>query len=360
MSAQISPLSPPYVYPVTWGPVMPPELQQVWEWRVALAYFLMGIGGMGLVLLAATDIRFRRKAAEGKPVYNGYRFAQALTALLSFALAGASLVLAAGKPATVGFAIYYYGLMYGRWESWMFLGAGFLGVSILLALVYSAIWLGPKLGPLSAATKWFFSKSKGADIASYAFIALAIAFGTLSTFYGGILFSQTNISLWKNSMLPLLFPASGLSAAAAMLMILASLIIKDVGEKERTIAFLSTVDLFAVASEAVLLGLYLYIGFVFARAFQSVEELLFGTWAFYFWLLVVTIGIVIPLLLELAMHKVNPRHYIWMVPLVFLLVLIGAFSLRYFAVIAAAYYYPPLSPLSPTQMQFPFGTRWGP
>ena len=357
--------SPPFQYPVSWGPDMPPDHQAVWASKVAIAYFLIGLGSMILVVSAVNDIKLPvaigGSSGDSLSKIAKFKLSVGLASIIAVILGLVFLVLDAGKPATA-WEIITYGLMYGRWESWMFLGTIFLSVLLLIGIIYSAFWLGnimqnirffKAIGSVYTGTS-IFSKS-----IRYFVIALAIIFGVLGASYGGVLFSLTNVALWRNPVLVILFPVSGLSSAAATGMLLTTLFIKDESAKEHNTLLWSRVDLYSVIAEAILTALFLAIGVYNPGASTSVYQILFGRFSVYFWVLVVTLGLAIPLLLEVSLHKISPNKYIYVVPVITLLVLIGAASLRYYVVIASAYYYPPLSPFTPTQLQFPWGTPWG-
>jgi formate-dependent nitrite reductase membrane component NrfD len=361
----LTPPPPPFQYPVSWGPDMPPDHQAIWGAKVALAYFFIGLGSMLAVITAANDVRVAVPTTGGGTEsirdIARFKFSVGAVSLIALILGLVFLVLDAGKPSTA-WQIITYGLEYGRWESWMFLGTIFLIVLFILDIAYSVIWLG-NMRPnflsmlFNKISSWYVVKGKMYSM-RYFLIGIMIIFGILGASYGGVLFSQTNIGLWRNPTIILLFPVSGLSSAAATGLLL-TLIIKDPGVRDTNLLLWSKIDLYAEASEAILTALFLYIGYISTYASESVYQVLFGRYSIYFWVLVVTLGIAIPMLLELALHKVNPRYYKYIIPFVTLLVLIGAVSLRYYVVIASAYFYPPLSPFSPTQMQFPWGTCWG-
>lgn len=356
----LTPPLPPFTYPVSWGPDMSPAHQAVWNVKVALAYFLIGLGSMISVVSAIGDVKIAIPAtgseAKGIKEISSFKLGIGLTSLISLALGLIFLVLDSGKP-TTAWEIFTYGLEYGRWESWMFLGTIFLSVLLLLVLIYNGIWLGNYVKVFSKISSWYVIKSKMFST-RYVLIALIIVFGILSASYGGVLFSQTNIGLWRNPIIVLLFPVSGLSSAAALGLTL-TLLIKDKSVRDYNLLLWSKVDLYAEISEAILTALFLYIGVLSSYASISVYEILFGRYSLYFWVLVVTIGLTIPMLLEILLHRLNPTKYKYIVPIITVLVIIGAVALRYYVVIASAYFYPPLSPFTPTQLQFPWGTCWG-
>ena len=338
---------------------MPPTHQAVWGLYVALAYFLIGLGSMILVVSAVSDVKVPVGVGgagldEHYSKISKFKVSIGVTSLVAVALGLFFLVLDAGKPSTA-WEIITYGLEYGRWESWMFLGTIFLVLVLLLALVYSASWLGESLPSM----KWLRPLYTRAKISRYFIVALIVVFGVLGASYGGVLFSLTNVPLWRNPVLVALFPVSGLSAAAAAGMLLSVSLIRDQNTAQDNVLLWSNIDLYSVIAEAILTALFLAIGVYNPNASESVYQVLFGEFSVYFWVLVVTLGFAIPLLLEVSLHKVNPKHYKYIVPVITILVLVGAASLRYYVAIASAYFYPPLSPFSPTQMQFPWGTVWG-
>lgn len=236
----------------------------------------------------------------------------------------------------------------------MFLGTGILVLAVILNILYSAIWSGPT----SKLFTWYHKRVGGYMIGNYIFGGLVFLFGVLSATYGGILFSLANISLWRDTIIIVLFPVGGLSAAAATLLISTNLFVKDEPTREYNIKVWSTLDFIALSLEAILTAAFLYFGLIYYHAYESMYQVVFGIFSPEFWTFVVTLGLALPMLAEIILHKVSPKHYVWMVPLIFILVLIGAYSVRYFVVIAPAYYYTPLSPFTPIQYQFPWGTTW--
>lgn len=357
--------SPPFSYPVSWGPDMPPDHQAVWAVKVALAYFLIGLGSMIIVISAINDIKIPLPAVGGSVDSISrtakFKLSIGITSLVAIILGLVFLVLDAGKPYTA-WEIITYGLTYGRWESWMFLGTIFLIMILLLGLIYSALWLGnamPNITMFKKLGSWYTSSNLSSRTSRYLLISLITVFGILGASYGGVLFSLTNIALWRNPVLVILFPVSGLSSAAAVGMLLTTVFIKDESSKEHNTLLWSTIDLYSVIAEAILTAMFLAIGVYNPNASMSVNQVLFGAYSLYFWVLVVTLGVAIPMLLEISLHKISPKKYIYIVPIITILILIGAVSLRYYVVIASAYYYGPISPFSPTQMQFPWGTVWG-
>ncbi len=119
--------------------------------------------------------------------------------------------------------------------------------------------------------------------------------------YTGILLSAFGARpLWNSAMLWVLFLVSGLSSAAALVHMIASL------KSEREL--LAKADNGFLIFELIVLGLYLIGLLSSTQAHQAAAHLLLnGSFAAPFWVLVVGIGIVIPLIIQLLAvnHKVN-------------------------------------------------------
>lgn len=114
-----------------------------------------------MVVSAVNDVRIAVPATGGgmESVKDTARFKVGIgiASLLALILGLVFLVLDAGKPATA-WEIITYGLEYGRWESWMFLGTIFLSVLVFLILIY--IWLGGISKIFSKIGSWYVVKSK--------------------------------------------------------------------------------------------------------------------------------------------------------------------------------------------------------
>lgn len=148
--------------------------------------------------------------------------------------------------------------------------------------------------------------------------------GAMLGIYTGVLLSAFGARpLWNSPVLGLLFLVSGLSAAAAFVHIIA----KDVWERE----LLAKSDNAFLTIELFVLGLFM-IGLISSTAVhqQAADLLLSGPFAPVFWVVVVGIGIVVPLLLQSlavthrVIHSVIPP----------IMVILGGLVLR-FVIVAA-------------------------
>ena len=157
----------------------------------------------------------------------------------------------------------------------------------------------------------------------FASMLVGIALGI----YTGILLSSLGARpLWASAALGPLFLVSGLSTGAAF----AHLVARDPGEQ---VALLSADNVF-LSVEIVLIGLYL-VGLLTASEShaQAAGLLLGGPYTGVFWVFVVGLGIVLPLVLQslMATHRIG--HTV-VAPL---LVMLGGLALR-FVIVAAGQY----------------------
>ncbi len=153
---------------------------------------------------------------------------------------------------------------------------------------------------------------------------MGIGVGISLAVYTGILLGANGSRVvWNSALLGPLFLVSGLSGAAAFLLLFRS----SAEDEKRLLRF----DVAAILAELVLLALLLIgygssgLGGKFAAA-----QFLGGPWSAPFWGLIIVGGLLVPLVLESSELK-GKVHASKIVPV---LVLIGGFALRYVMVYA--------------------------
>jgi protein NrfD len=151
--------------------------------------------------------------------------------------------------------------------------------------------------------------------------AANVFFGSLLGLYTGILLSSyTARPFWNNGLLGPLFLISGISTGAAFMILFHDG--SSVREKEE----LGLIKLGLIAAELVALVLF-FSALLTSVANQRHAVLLIvgGPYTAHFWVFVVGIGLLVPLLLQTleALHKLESRY---VMPV---LVLVGGFALRY-------------------------------
>ena len=148
--------------------------------------------------------------------------------------------------------------------------------------------------------------------------------GTLLGMYTGVLLSSLGARpLWNSAMLWMLFLVSGLSSAAAFV----HLITDDAYERE----------LLAKADNAFLtLELFAFGGFISGLLtstrvhIQAIRLLIDGSYAAYFWVFVIGLGVVVPLSIQLLAVNHKIKHS----PVAPMLVIAGGLILRFVIVFA--------------------------
>lgn len=148
--------------------------------------------------------------------------------------------------------------------------------------------------------------------------ASIIAGAALGTYTGLLLGTLNARPLWNTTVLGPLFLVSGLSTAAALM-----LLFRPGGAiQERLVRW----DMGLIVVELVFIGLFVLTLATGSRVAQlSARELLGGRWTGVFWSVVVFLGLVVPLVMEAAEQKRHLRPTI----MTSILILIGGLSLRW-------------------------------
>jgi len=146
-----------------------------------------------------------------------------------------------------------------------------------------------------------------------------IPFAVVLGIYTGILLSAFSARpFWNNGVLGILFLVSGMSTAAALVVLLA----RQHSEKE----LFTRIDVVLILAEIGLVALALIsLASGSAQHLEALESVMGGSYTIPFWVLFVGIGLLIPLLLEtLELSGIN-KSLAMLAPV---LVLVGGFALR--------------------------------
>ena len=176
------------------------------------------------------------------------------------------------------------------------------------------------LEDLSQTVERVVAHAAGAGATSCATIGIAsMVLGVALGVYTGILLSSLGARpLWNSGILGVLFLASGVSAAAAF----AHLVTHSPDERALTVR----IDNVVLASELGILALFL-LGLLAGSAPQVEAARLFlgGPYTAPFWVFVVGLGIVIPLVIQLL----AVRHLVQHTPIAPIMVMAGGLVLRW-------------------------------
>ena len=286
--------------------------QTEWGWQVAVYLYLAGIGSgafaVGLLMewLGYSPHSFRPMVLWGP---------------ILVAIGALFLVLKLGVKRR------FLNTIMNPGTSWLSRGFYILSVCIIIGtavLVLSIL------------------ESLGIDISSLSPLLLALdiigfVFALATAIYTGILIqSVKHVAFWNTSFLPALFTVSSLStgATAVILSVLGySALSASVGYPDRLINALTVTELIFIILEIIVLALYLSSRYkVEEYGRDSVRLLLWGNLRRAFWVGIVTVGFVFPIILEIVHALLHRQDIILFTAGGFLL--IGGFFLRYCVVYA--------------------------
>ncbi len=293
---------------------MNPEIDpvlHVWGWEIPFYLFLGGLSAGILIFSAYFTLRNRQDelpiAVKWMPI--------AVPFLIGIGLI--SLLL------DLSHVFYAWQLFTNiRWESPMSWGAWTLLIITPLSIAWVAIWLEDifpnwnwKFDEVKAVIKWL--KEYRRTLAQL-LILLSIILGM----YTGILLSAFNARpFWNTSILGPLFLTSGLSASAALV----SYFSKTEVEKR----LFTRIDIILIGIELFMI-IHLFMGHLAGTQvhIQAAEMFLGGTFTVSFWVFVVGLGLILPVILEILelKHKFIPA----IVPVV--LIVAGNLMLRFIVV----------------------------
>jgi len=291
-------------------------LMHIWSWQIPVYLFLGGLVAGIMIISGYFVLQGRYKHTDFSTFY----------------LPHIALVLLSGGM----FALFLdleHKLYFWRLFVTFKIAAPMSWGSWLLLIVFPALWVNtliripaPFQGRIPLFDRWSTALNAHPQLIKNIGI-LNMLLGTLLGMYTGVLLSSFGARpLWNSAMLWMLFLVSGLSAAAAFV----HLITTD--EYERV--------LLAKADNAFLtLELFVFGGFLSGLLtssrvhIEAVRLLLDGPYAPVFWVLVIGMGIVVPLIVQLLAVNHKVKHSA-VAPI---LVLIGGLTLRFVIVYAGQY-----------------------
>jgi formate-dependent nitrite reductase membrane component NrfD len=260
-----------------------------WEMMIVWYFFLGGIAG-GAYFTAAIADNF------GGP--SGRRIARAgyLISLPLVAICGALLTADLGVPLR-----FLNMLRQFKFSDPMSIGAWALGAFGVFAFVSSVLSFST-----SESAIWF-RRNLG---------LVGTLFGFFLASYTGVLLSATALPFWSEArLMGALFLASGASTGTAAISLV--LLLTGASAAEGVTA-IKRADRFSIVIELVMLALFL------ALLGSAAQPITSGHFAVLFWAGLVGLGLLVPLVLHLAAHRVPGVSAVAAV-----LVLIGGFVLRY-------------------------------
>lgn len=292
------------------NPMVDPQLH-VWGWEISLYLFL---GGMAAGILALAALYFIR--GKEKEYRTAIRITPFLTPFLLIIGLAALFIDLRHK-------LYFWQLYTNiRLQSPMSWGAWTLMVITPVSFVWCALHIKDVFPGWDWKYKWLYSLEAFFNRYKKAIAWIMLIYAIILGVYTGILLSAFNARpLWNTSILGPLFLTSGLSAGAAMTLILS----KNPDERKQ----FARIDLALIGIELFLI-IHMFMGLLASTQVQIEAARLFlgGEYTVTFWIFVVILGMLFPALLELL----ELRRYHIPVVLPAVLVIFGSLMLRFIIV----------------------------
>jgi len=305
----------------------------IWEWHIPLYLFLGGIAG-GLLLITSAMIVMKRHFGIGpKDQGDGCPcMAVRIGSILSPALLGLGMLFLFLDLAHKLYVWAFYTTIQPTSPmsagSWILIA--FFPLAVLQAMVVNRKFLdGLDIPLLKKIIDWTDDHLiKVALLNGHIGVGIGIYTGILLSFFSAR-------PLWSSSILGMLFLVSGISSAAALLMLLAP-------EEEKHIY--SRIDANAIWIELVIVGLFVLGGITgTANAHGAMMHLISGSqlmagipYMYWFWGVFIIAGLLIPLLIEFLENSGLHFH---VPPISPVLVLTGGLVLRFLIVFAGQTYH---------------------
>jgi formate-dependent nitrite reductase membrane component NrfD len=244
------------------------EAQQLWDWRAAVYLFLAGTGSGST--LTAVVYAF---------LFNSYSTVTAVGLTIGPLLAilgSLFLLLDLGRP------LLPYLAARRPEHSWISRGLLILVAFILVGLIHSALWVWPwQVIEEGNSTWWVLATLNG-----------ILAF--LTAVYSGLLLGASPIPFWNTPILPVLFLVSSVSTGVAAIVFVAVHILGLSVPPDEAL-FLIQTDGVIIVLEMILISLYLYGMKLVSAARASVTTVVRGKLSGSFWIGLVGVGLVVPL-----------------------------------------------------------------
>lgn len=301
-----------------------------WPWPIAVYLFLAGLSAGSLLI--ALLVKWNRHEKDTNSIWDAMVKAGAIIAPVTIILGLVLLILDLGKPLS-----FYWLLLSYNFESVMTLGVFALFLYTPFAILFTGLIFedtvreNKLLSIFYPIITWIKSYSGYAKTAEYILFFLAIIVGAYTGF---LLSANVSIPMWNSPVLPILFLASGISAGIAGNILIGMMFFKNSINKE-SIKYLLILDLRVIMVEIPLLIL-LFVGMMYSggeakiSAYQALTQ---GPWAMIFWIGVIGLGLLTPVLIALTALK-NHAYKVTYILLNSMVVIIGVILLRFYIVYA--------------------------
>ncbi|MDR3593139.1 MAG: polysulfide reductase NrfD [Negativicutes bacterium] len=275
-----------------WGSLA--QYQEVqWGWPIAFYLFIAGLSAGALI----SALLIKRSAGQGQ-WRDGLVKAGAIIAPLAIMVGQGLLVLDLGKPFS-----FYLLMIHFQLTSVMSIGVILLMAYTALSMLFFLIVFKEEAGRMMKQLLPLAEAGEGAGLALDFLMGLsAVSIAVYTGFLLSVLVAKPLLNI---AVLPLLFLISGMSAGVAANIVAGVLFFRSsVGE--RNLRYLLTLDMKLIPSELFVLFI-LFVGLVNmggSYAIVARQALSTGVWAQVFWIGVVGIGLILPIIMAFtALHR---------------------------------------------------------
>lgn len=270
----------------------------IWPWEIAIYLFLAGLSAGALI--SAVLVKWR---CNNNHQADGIIKAGALLACPSISIGLGLLILDLGKPLTFWMLMVYFNL-----HSVMSLGVILLSVYSLLTAIFALVvfqdellnsdLVGWAVKPLLPVVRVFEQFGK---IFDWIMLVCAVCIAAYTGFLLSVLVAKP---LMNGAALPLLFLVSGISSGIAA-SIITSIVLFKQKVQQTNLKFLAGIDGKLVPMELVIL-FAMFVGMFNMGGHYAVvaeQALTIGIWAKVFWLGVIGLGLMAPLIISASLHR---------------------------------------------------------
>ncbi|TNH06830.1 cytochrome c nitrite reductase subunit NrfD [Testudinibacter sp. TR-2022] len=300
----------------------------VWDEIIAIYLFLLGISA-GATLLAVLLKRSSILASSDASRNNVIRSA-AIIAPVSLIVGLTILIFHLTKPWTFWMLMFNY-----QPQSVMSMGVMLFQVYMLFLFLWLAIvfkqllaeWIDRYIPALGFVKKIITLAEKATNPIELILILLSVLLGAYTGF---LLSALVSYPMLNNPVLPILFLASGTSSGIAALLLAAVWCCRE-STHSASVSFLHKFETPVVLIELFLLFAF-FVGLYFGGGQKTVSMVTAiggGFWSWVFWIGVVLIGLLLPLVLN-AVSSAGLKHRKGFIIFTALCTLFGVFCLRFF------------------------------
>lgn len=264
-------------------------LQLTWSWQPALYLFLGGMGAGAFIMAAVLYLIDSAK----------HRLIVCVSMWAAFASLAIGLLLLLAELINPGRGLMMW-QSFSHFTSWMTWGAwgAFLA---MIAFVASALMATRPVGNwLNEKWKWYTLENSLKLRRGFAYAGIVLG-AFVAVYTGMLLMSANGVPLWDTLLLPLLFTISAFDTGVALVEVIAVVLSKRDPLAPKAATLMERLVIGLVVAELLVLAIFL--GSMFAgsaTAAESASMLVSGGLAVPFWLMIVVIGLVLPLVMAIA------------------------------------------------------------